>query len=389
VKQAPTAHPRTALMALALASQLAGCSSIGGLFSNDAVDYKAGTAAKTKALDVPPDLTQLARDSRYQIQGGVVSASSGATAPAPGAAVLGVVAPTSAGGARIERNGQDRWLVVNAAPDALWPTVKAFWEQKGFTLDVEDAKTGVIETAWSMNRAKLPADAISNVLSRVMGRLFDTGERDRFRTRVERVGAGSEIQISHRGLVEILASERNNTSEWRARPSDPQLEAEMLAQLMAALGTKDDAARAAVAQATEGPGRARPVPAATAATTTAAATLPAGASNRLEMDDPFDRAWRRVALALDRGGFTVEDRDRANGIFYVRYVDPKTTGKEEPGFWARLFSDKANPMAPVRYRIALLASGNKTSVTVQTSSGGNDVGENGQRIAQQLVTELR
>ena len=77
------------------------------------------------------------------------------------------------------------------------------------------------------------------------------------------------------------------------------------------------------------------------------------------------------------------------GLYYVRYVDPKSAGKEEPGFWARLFGDSSNPLAAVRYRVALKPTGDKTTVTVQTSSGGADVGDNGQRIAAQLVNELK
>ena len=50
----------------------------------------------------------------------------------------------------------------------------------------------------------------------------------------------------------------------------------------------------------------------------------------LQVDDGFDRAWRRVGIALDRSGFTVEDRDRAQGLYFVRYVDPKFAGREEP-----------------------------------------------------------
>jgi outer membrane protein assembly factor BamC len=305
------------------------------------------------------------------------------------------VALANTGAMRIERAGQQRWLVVPASPEQLWPALKTFWEQKGYTLDAEDAKTGVMETNWSMNRAKLPADAVRNTLGRLLGNLYDTGERDRFRTRIERAPAadgGSEIYISHRGAQEVYTSERSETTTWRSRPSDPQLEAELLSQLMVALGAKDEAARQAVAASGKVAAAASPATAAAAAAPAPSSRAPAAVSSgatSLEVDDPFDRAWRRVGLALDRGGFTVEDRDRAGGIYYVRYVDPKSAGKEEPGFWARLFGNTNNPLAAVRYRVALKGVGNKTSVTVLSSSGGTDVGENGQRIAALLVNELR
>ena len=395
----PARSKPTHLAVLGLVALLSGCSAISGLFSSDSSDYRTG-AAKARPLEVPPDLSQLARDSRYQVQGGVVSASAaaqpGAAVPTSAAAAPLAVALTNTGAMRIERAGQQRWLVVPLPPEQLWAGLKTFWEQKGFSIEVEDAKAGVMETNWSMNRAKLPNDVVRNTIGRLLGNLYDTGERDRYRTRVERSSGagggsegGSEIYISHRGAQEVYTSERGETTTWRARASDPQLEAEILSQLMVALGAKDEAARLALAAAGSPSDRARP---ATAAGPAPGARAPGAASTgatSLEVDDPFDRAWRRVGLALDRGGFTVEDRDRAGGIYYVRYIDPKSAGKEEPGFWARLFGDGSNPQAAVRYRVALKGDGSKTNVTVQSSSGGAEVGENGQRIAALLVNELK
>jgi outer membrane protein assembly factor BamC len=365
---------RVAVLALCGAA-LVGCSALGDVFSGDKVDYR-GSATKGKALEVPPDLTQLARDTRYSPQGGVVSASgaSGAAAPVIANAAAPAVALQASGGMRVERAGQQRWLVVPLAPEALWPALRAFWEQKGFSLNSEDAKAGTMETNWAENRTKLPQDVVRNTIGRLLGSLYDTGERDQYRTRVERTASGSEIYIAHRGLAEVYTSERKDNTTWRARPSDPQLEAELLAQLMVSLGAKEEPARATVAAAAEPAARARAV---------------AAGATALEIDDPFDRAWRRVGLALDRGGFTVEDRDRAGGIYFVRYVDPKSAGKEEPGFWSRMFGDGSNPQAAVRYRVALKGNGDKTTATVQTSAGGADVGENGQRIAALLISELK
>ena len=370
----PSLLAASALAALGLLQ--AGCSAL-GIDTDDKVNYRS-TAAKSKPLEVPPDLTQLARDSRYQAQGGVVSASTIGAAPVTTATAVGApsVALNAQGPMRIERAGQQRWLVVAEPPEKLWPQLRAFWEQRGFTIAVEDAKAGVLETTWAENRAKLPADVVRNTIGRLLGNLYDTGERDQFRMRVERTASGSEIYIAHRGAEEVYINERKETTTWRGRPSDPQLEAEMLARLMLSLGAKEEPGRPLVATVTaapEQPARARAV----------------AGSAALEVDEPFDRAWRRVGLALDRGGFTVEDRDRNLGVYYVRYVDPKSVGKEEPGFWARLMGDSTNPLAAVRYRIAVKGNGDKSVVAVLTSAGAAEVGENGQRIATALVTELR
>jgi outer membrane protein assembly factor BamC len=365
---------------LALVAAFSGCSAIDGLFSGDKVDYKS-TSNKTTALEVPPDLSQLARDNRYQPQGGVISAAAraGATGATPSASGLTpTVAVTTRGALRVERLGQQRWLVTDQTPEQLWPQLKAFWTSRGFTLEVDEAQMGLMETNWNENRAKLPSDVVANTVGRLLGRLYDTGERDRFRTRVERAagGTGSEIFISHRGAEEVYTSDRRESTTWQARANDPQLEAEFLSRLMVVLGGQDaPAARSAVAAAPEGPPRARLL-----------AGQPAAA---IEVDDGFDRAWRRVGLALDRGGFTVEDRDRAGGIYFVRYVDPKSAGKEEAGFFSKLFGGDNKALTPVRYRINVKGGADKTVVSVLTSAGAPEAGDNGQRIVALLVKELR
>jgi outer membrane protein assembly factor BamC len=373
---------------------LAGCTTTGdGLFSGDKTDYK-NAPAPTQSLEVPPDLSQLARDSRYRPQGGVISAAAAGTtpavtAPAAATAATATVALNKLGALRVERDGQQRWLVAPKTPEELWPLVKAFWEQRGFTLAEEDAKAGLMQTHWSENRDKLPADGIRKLLGRVLGGLYDTGERDLYRTRLERTADGTEIYISHRGIEEVYAGERKESTEWRARPSDPQLEAEFLTRLMVALGGKDEPARAAVAAAAPASAAPAPVAAASAPTVAAARAGALPQATSLTVGEPFDRTWRRVGVALDRSGFTVEDRDRSAGLYFVRYIDPKYAGKEEPGWWSRLFSDGSNPQAAQRYRIAVKGTGAQTEVTVQSSAGAPETSENAKTIMSLLRRELR
>jgi outer membrane protein assembly factor BamC len=373
----PYAATPARLSALALACLLCGCSSINDIFAGDKVDYRNNAATKGKALEVPPDLTQLTRDSRYQAPGGVVSAAAtGGTAARPaGVPAAATVALTTKGEVRVERMGSQRWLVVPAAPEKVWPQVKAFWTERGFTFTAEVAESGLLETDWAENRSKLPTDLLRRTLGRVVDGLYDTGQRDRYRTRVERSSDGStEIYISHRGLEEVYSDERKDTTVWRPRPNDPALEAQMLTLLMVQLGTKEETARTAVAAAVEQPTRARVLSGRDAAT--------------LEMDEPFDRAWRRVGLALDRSGFSVEDRDRTAGVYYVRYVDQKAV-TEESGFFSKLFSSSPTAVAPVKYRVAVKASGEKTLVSVLTAAGAPEAGDTGQRIVNLLVGELK
>lgn len=363
--------------ALTLALALAGCSSIESFVSGDKLDYRT-QGSRTPGLEVPPDLTQLARDSRYQPTGGAVSASSlqgAASAPAANVQAATTVAPAQVGDVRIERQGNQRWLVTSLTPEQLWPRLQAFWKDSGFTLVIDQAPTGIMETEWNENRAKLPQDIVRRSIGRVFESFYSTGERDKFRTRVERTPNGSEVYISHRGVEEVYTNAQKESTVWQPRPADPQLEAAFLARLMQRLGVSEQAAQTAVATAPSQPARARIVADQPAAT--------------LQVDDNFDRAWRRVGLALDRGGFTVEDRDRGQGLYFVRYVDPKDIGKGEPGFFAKLFGGADAAAGPLRYRIQVKADGERSNVAVLTAQGAPEAGPNGQRIVGLLLDELK
>jgi outer membrane protein assembly factor BamC len=362
---------------LALVLTVAGCSAVENFVGGDKVDYRTA-AAKRVPLDVPPDLSQLARDSRYQTQGGAVSAAAfqaGASAVRVAAAAP-AIAPQSLGGVRVEREGNQRWLSTPLAPEQLWPQLQAFWKENGFNLVLDEAGAGVMETDWAENRAKLPDDLIRRTLGRLVDSLYSTSERDKYRTRLERSATGTEIYISHRGLIEVYTGQRSESTVWQPRPTDPELEATFLARLMLKLGLKEDQAKAAIAQDSPTAQRARLLDGRPAAT--------------LEIDDGFDRAWRRVGLALDRSGFTVEDRDRAQGLYFVRYVDPALAGKEEPGFFAKLFSsDKGAAGGPKRFRIAVKSEGAGSTVSVLDTLGAPENGEIGKRIVALLFEDLK
>jgi outer membrane protein assembly factor BamC len=363
------------LLAAAAVLAVGACSSVDSFLGGDKIDYKS-QASKSAALDVPPDLTQLARDSRYQPQSGVVSASGLATSTAAAASAPSAIAINALADMRIERDGNQRWLITSMTPEQLWPQIRTFWTERGFNLVLDDAQAGVMETDWAENRASIPQDGVRRLLGGLLDRLYDTGVRDRYRTRVERVAGGTEVSISHRGAEEFFQGQTKETTAWRWRPTDPQLEGEMLVRLMTKLGAKEEVARTQVANAPSSAPRAR--------------LLSGEPGAALEFDESFDRAWRRIGLALDRTGFTVEDRDRSGGLYFVRYVDPKSAGRDEPGFFSKLFGlDDKNAANLQRYRIALKRAGEKTQVVVQTSQGSPETGETGQRIVTLLVDELK
>ncbi|MBL8329853.1 MAG: outer membrane protein assembly factor BamC [Rubrivivax sp.] len=347
------------------------------------VDYRS-EAVKTPELDVPPDLTQLARDGRFRPQGGVVTASGAAAGTTVSAAApAATVALNSIGGMRIERQGNHRWLVTGMTPEQLWPQLQSFWQQSGFALTVDNAAAGVMETGWAENRAKLPQDLLRRTLGRLVENLYDTGVRDSFRTRVERTAQGTEVYILHRSVVEqVVDRGTSDRTIWRVAPNDPQLEAEFLSRLLVRLGQPEAAARQTVAAAPER------APAATVPASPAAAAARNEATT-LDINESFDRAYRRVGLALDRTGFTVEDRDRSAGLYFVRYVATSGAGVEEPGFLSRIFGGK-DAQTPVRYRVLVRAAGEgRSNVSVQNSQGQPETGDVAKRIIGLIANDLR
>lgn len=379
--RSPLARPALAAAVLTLVG-LSACGSLQGVADNK-IDYR-GTKIKQSSLDVPPDLTQLSAEAgRFQPQGGVISATNfqSTTNTPAAAAASSLVAPQAAGLFRIERSGNVRWLATSLTAEQLWPQLQAFFKERGMTLVVDQPDVGTMETEWAENRAKLSNDIIRRTLGRVLDSLYSTGERDKFRVRVERVTGGSEVFITHKGMEEIYSGTAKETTVWQARARDPQLEADMLSRVMLRLGATPDQARTAEASA---------APAAAATATARARVLEGRPAATLQVDDGFDRAWRRVGLALDRSGFTVEDRDRAQGVYFVRYVDPAQAGKEEPGFFSRIFSSKdKGPTGPVRYRVTVQTTGDTSTVSVQNAQGAPENGEAGQRIVALLVQDLK
>jgi outer membrane protein assembly factor BamC len=363
---------------------LAGCSSLDGLLSGDKIDYRsANNGGKTAGLEVPPDLTQLTRDSRYQQpQGGAVSAAAyQSVTPAAAASAVAAtpIAAQAVADMRIERLGNERWLRTSLTPEQLWPQLQAFWKERGFVVTQDTPAAGVMETDWAENRGKLPLDFVRASIGKVFDGAYSTGELDKFRTRVERTPSGTEVYITHRGMIEVYNGERKENTVWQPRQPDPQLEGELLSRLMLKLGATEEVAKTATAApGTAGaPARARIVAGQPTAT--------------LQIDDGFDRAWRRVGVALDRSGFTVEDRDRTQGVYFVRYIDPKFAGKEEPSLLSKIFSfgKKDDSLNPARYRVTVKSEGERSTVTVQNGQGAPENGDAGKRITSLLLDDLK
>lgn len=377
------------LLLLLLVGVTAGCS--GPLIETKKVEYKSAGKAKLPSLEIPPDLTQPSRDERY-----VVPDVAGSKGPATYSAYANERGEARAEPSstevlpqiekmRIERAGTQRWLVVSGSPEKLWPLVKEFWQEIGLLVNVELPEAGIMETDWAENRAKLPQDFIRSTLGKVFDDVYSTPERDKYRVRLEKGSEPdtTEIYISHRGMYEVYVNEGKTETRWQPRPPDPELEAEMLRRLMVRLGAQE--ARAKTLIAADQPAE------------RAKLSRAADGSGALVLEEPFDRAWRRVGLALDRIGFTVEDRDRSQGLYYVRYVDPEADNKkkDEPGllskmmFWKSGDADKSKPVQASQYRIQVKKEGDSNLVQLLTREGGVDSSTTAKRIIGLLHEQLK
>lgn len=369
------AHSRPLLLMLASALLLSACSSLDKIApGRQKVDYKKSKA--TQSLEVPPDLSS---NTINEAPGSVDSASSMLSShneelPTGVSAVL-----PDQSNMRFERDGNQQWLLVQGEPSQVWPKVREFWLEEGFLIKMEDPRVGIIETGWSENRADIPSGPVRNILGKVIDSVYSAATRDQYRVRMERGAKTSttEIFLTHRGVEEVVkGSIEDSSTVWQPRPADPELEAEMLKRLMVYLGVEEQQAEAMlVSKAAEQKPRAQLV------------SVKEG--SMLMVGEDFSRAWRRTGVALDRVGFAVEDRNRTQGIYYVRYNDP-LADQDKDGVLSKLaFWSSDDEDAATQYQIEVQAQGATTHIVVNNAQGKRDTSGTAKRILSLLEEELR
>lgn len=332
------------------------------------------------SLEIPPDLTAPGVQDQYAIPDGSETSASysdfakgGTTQQARAAS--GVL--PQAKNVHLERSGALRWLVVEEKAENVWPQIKAFWQENGFNIKSENMQAGVIETEWAENRAKIPQGVIRNMLGKVLDNLYSSGEQDMYRTRLERSKDGNttEIYISHYGKEEVLSADQSS-SKWQSRPNDPGLEATMLQMLMAKLGgvaeakAQADQAQGASAGASAEPGAALKL------------QTSANGSKTILMGEPFDKSWRKVGLALERAGLMVEDKDRVNGLYFLRVAG---TAKKQ-GLLDKLAFWRSADSKEMRYQVIVREG--SAGVEVSASNGEGASNPESQRIIEALYGQL-
>jgi outer membrane protein assembly factor BamC len=347
------ARASSLLLPILLLASLTACDSIP--FIDNKSDYKG--ASRARPLEVPPDLTVSPASDTFSIPGSTSYSSYTQAQDGQEAGVEKILQTPE--GVRLERSGAQSWLVVNAPAEKIWPVIREFWLDMGFAVRVENPQLGLMETEWIETDA-IKKDQSGNALDKFdkwLDKLSGFADRKKFRTRLDRgVEAGStEIFMSHRSVSGTPDDGKNRVvttlgvidtgytldsqNPAATDASDAELDAELLRRLMVKLGVEEQKSKTIVAQAVT--------------IKRAEVVKESDGSARLLLNDQFDRAWRRVGLALDRIGFVIEDKDRSNGLFFVRYadVDIDDGPKKKKGlvdslkFWGD--DDKQQEQAPV------------------------------------------
>lgn len=309
------------LVPLAVSLLIAGCATE-DLLMQRRVDYGASSNMAKAPLDIPPDLSAPQNTTTFNIPGLSLLTPEGSPAKSD--------AQTRA---KLVSAGSQRWLVIKGQSEKIWGETREFWMSNGFILTMDDPALGIMETEWKENRATLPKDYISQILNKISTRIVSTGELDKYRIRMERSTEPEtvEIFVTHRGLAEAyrnngatkIRTEKNEVDTiWIPRASDTELEAEMLVRMLQHFGLEEQTARQVVKTPEIKPVN-EPV------------TL-TGGEKALRITDSFDRAWRRISLAIERSGFVITDRDRTKGIFYIRHADSDISREAAGGFWSKL-----------------------------------------------------
>ncbi|UAW65003.2 outer membrane protein assembly factor BamC [Mycoavidus sp. HKI] len=355
---------------------IAGCSSP----NPNAIDYQGATKSKSTPLVVPPDMAYATTQQRTPGPDGTVSLSS-YLRPEP------VMVPLERAlepivGMHIERQGSMRWLIVEQqTPQQLWPQIRQFWQEQGFSLTLDAPERGVMETDWKETYTNIDQGIIRNTLAKAFSHAYVTGEKNQYRLRLEsRPQGGSTILLSQKGMREVLVGRHKEMSQWQSAPHDPVLEAEYLQRLMLALG----------------PNKSSQAPTVTGvALSTAALASPAQQSapapvslTQIDFAEPFDRVWLYIGYTLERGNFSVAQGNRAQGMYTVRYVEP-TAAAAEPSFWSQVFRGKKEKVVK-QYKLRVRAMTQTTTrVAVVNDDGEMDVSPSAQRILSLLADQLR
>lgn len=347
---------------------LTGCSTFSSSDSN--VNYKKSVT--TQPLEIPPEFTATSINEQLVVpdlptQTTTIGVDNNQRSG--GQAVAGVEVLPRSQQVQVMREGNMRWLIVQAPPSLVWVKVKKFLQEQGFAIEVQEPKVGVIETQWAEQQLNVPERGLRKFFGKVLNTIYSADVRDKYRIRLAYGSQENttEVYLTHQGAKEVAVGE---DFRWQARPSEPALEMEMLNRLMVFLGLEKETAETLLAQTevTSPTQSTQPVEAQEATSPgspLAVITRTQDGQISLLLQEEIEKAWRRIGFALDRAKFTLADRDRQERIYYIRYIDPDTQSKS--GFLSYIFGGDSDEDKAPEYRIKLIPELDSTRIVILTN----------------------
>lgn len=235
---------------------------------------------------------------------------------------------------RIQKLGDDSWILIGVAPGQVWPQVRNFMSVSGMQIARADARAGIMESNWLTVEGQPLAS--------------------RFQFRMEQ-----GVQRGTSELHVLQMTQGASTAEWPTKSDDPDQGAEMLQAVAQFLADSADSAPVSMI-AEQG---------ISAGGKITLQEAPEGyAYLRLEL--PFDRAWASLGRALEKSSFEITDKDRSSGIYYVRFQGE--AAEDEQGWWSKLW--QSNDAQPPSDQVLLVSMKSLSEQTVSIRLTSQDTG---------------
>jgi outer membrane protein assembly factor BamC len=313
---------RRALRGLAAASLVActACSWFGGIFVDRSNDYLL--AKERPPLVVPeqlssssiqpmmpiPTVTSMQRHVNFE--GG---------APRPEA----IYAREESQGVKIQKLGDQRWLLIPQPPAVVWPKVKQFFADNGVELTLDQPESGRLDTEWLTISSRAARDVVRLSISDGKNSAGVSTGHDRVRVLVEPGirDRTTEIHLRYENDSKSMPNDQVMPEQSDIGEVETQLLNELGGYIAANVA---DASISYVARNISTQSKAE--------LQRDAADLPV---LRLNLD--FDRAWATVTQALKEAKLDVTDVDRSAGVFYLTVTDQMLNQEEKPSIWTRWF----------------------------------------------------
>lgn len=308
------------LVLLVLVISLMACSST----SKD----KYGTAGG-QPLEVPPGLSQPEQNSSMAIPSIASDRTSYSEYSQGSKPVVDTSLLPAPKGARMVREGDIRWLEIEAPTEKVWQELHGFFRSLGFEIKQEDPQLGILQTSWQENRAYASTGFWSSVFN-----VFKTSIKDRYRVRLERTDDPNltRMFLMHQGVKQEVDERVSSvggdviTMYWTNSPYDPEIEAEMMLRFLAYRGMSEEKLEE-VAKVKPRDVRAE--------------LKKVEGGQVLVVNENFARTWRRTGVAIDRLGITIDDRNRSEGLYFISLGEEFLKNhQQQEGVFKKLFGGK-------------------------------------------------